>query len=472
MSPLPFASYATQSASLGVSKSLTFLICKRRGLELPGSKCVTRRSLLPPSRAQTRTRSPQGSIGWGCVWGGVGAPQLGNGLWAAGAWRASQTARAHRPKDGSSVTQVLSEGNFIFLISFPPTPTPSSPSRRVGAPPFPPPPMGRGAGWRARAPDQSQPAVGAPPRSRLPAVVAAATTAATTASGDPASKRVPTAGGQRSQLQAETGGSATAGHRRGTGAGKGRGEEFWAFPSVPGLGGRLSAVLAPPPRQAMASKLLRAVILGPPGSGKGTVCQRIAENFGLQHLSSGHFLRENIRTDTELGVLAKQYIDQGLLIPDHVITRLMVSELESRRVQPWLLDGFPRTLTQAEALDKICEPDLVISLNIPFETLKDRLSRRWIHLPSGRVYNLEFNPPQVQGVDDITGEPLIQQEADKPESVAARLRQYKEVAKPVIELYKHRGILHSFSGTETNKIWPYVYSLFSNKMASIGSKEA
>ncbi|XP_001364904.1 adenylate kinase 4, mitochondrial [Monodelphis domestica] len=222
----------------------------------------------------------------------------------------------------------------------------------------------------------------------------------------------------------------------------------------------------------MASKLLRAVILGPPGSGKGTVCQRIAENFGLQHLSSGHFLRENIRTDTELGVLAKQYIDQGLLIPDHVITRLMVSELESRRVQPWLLDGFPRTLTQAEALDKICEPDLVISLNIPFETLKDRLSRRWIHLPSGRVYNLEFNPPQVQGVDDITGEPLIQQEADKPESVAARLRQYKEVAKPVIELYKHRGILHSFSGTETNKIWPYVYSLFSNKMASIGSKEA
>ncbi|KAM8999271.1 adenylate kinase 4, mitochondrial [Antechinus flavipes] len=222
----------------------------------------------------------------------------------------------------------------------------------------------------------------------------------------------------------------------------------------------------------MASKLLRAVILGPPGSGKGTVCQRIAESFGLQHLSSGHFLRENIKTDTELGILAKQYIQQGLLIPDHVITRLMMSELESRRVQPWLLDGFPRTITQAEALDKICQPDLVISLNIPFETLKDRLSRRWIHPPSGRVYNMEFNPPQVQGVDDVTGEPLIQQEEDKPEAVAAKLRQYKEVAKPVIELYKTRGILHSFSGTETNKIWPYVYSLFSSKMASIGAKEA
>ncbi|KAB1268785.1 Adenylate kinase 4; mitochondrial [Camelus dromedarius] len=155
--------------------------------------------------------------------------------------------------------------------------------------------------------------------------------------------------------------------------------------------------------------------------------------------------------------------------------------------------GFPRTLVQAEALDKICELDLVITLNIPFETLKDRLSRRWIHPPSGRVYNPDFNPPHVhvriykvlsqidkkepehfswKGVDDITGEPLVQQEDDRPEAVAARLRQYKEVAKPVIELYKSRGVLHQFSGTETNKIWPYVYTLFSNKITPIQSKEA
>ncbi|XP_017175412.1 adenylate kinase 4, mitochondrial isoform X1 [Mus musculus] len=182
----------------------------------------------------------------------------------------------------------------------------------------------------------------------------------------------------------------------------------------------------------MASKLLRAVILGPPGSGKGTVCERIAQNFGLQHLSSGHLLRENLKTGT----------------------------------------GFPRTLVQAEALDGICDVDLVISLNIPFETLKDRLSRRWIHPSSGRVYNLDFNPPQVQGIDDITGEPLVQQEDDKPEAVAARLRRYKDAAKPVIELYKSRGVLHQFSGTETNRIWPYVYTLFSNKITPIQSKEA
>ncbi|XP_038608445.1 adenylate kinase 4, mitochondrial isoform X3 [Tachyglossus aculeatus] len=105
----------------------------------------------------------------------------------------------------------------------------------------------------------------------------------------------------------------------------------------------------------MASQLLRAVMLGPPGSGKGTVCQRLAHCFGLHHLPSGRFLRQHIAAGT----------------------------------------GFPRTLVQAEALDMVCELDLVISLNIPFETLKDRLSRRWIHPSSGRVYNLEFNPPLV-----------------------------------------------------------------------------
>uniref|UniRef100_A0A8V5G9U0 Adenylate kinase 4, mitochondrial n=2 Tax=Melopsittacus undulatus TaxID=13146 RepID=A0A8V5G9U0_MELUD len=222
---------------------------------------------------------------------------------------------------------------------------------------------------------------------------------------------------------------------------------------------------------AMASKLLRAVVLGPPGSGKGTVCERIARSFGLQHLSSGQFLRESLGGGGEVGVLAKQYLERGLLVPDHVITRMMMTELEKRREQHWLLDGFPRTLGQAEALDRICELDLVISLNIPFETLKDRLSARWVHPGSGRVYNMDFNPPHVPGVDDLTGEPLVQSEDDRPEAVAARLRKYKDAAKPVIEMYKSRGILHSFSGTETNKIWPYVYTLLSSKIPPILSDE-
>ncbi|MBZ3880887.1 Adenylate kinase 4, mitochondrial [Sciurus carolinensis] len=186
----------------------------------------------------------------------------------------------------------------------------------------------------------------------------------------------------------------------------------------------------------MASKLLHAVILGPPGSGKGTMCQRIAQNLGLQHLSSDHLLRENLKANTEFGDVARQYLEKGLLVLDHVITLLMMSELELRSGQHWLLDDFPRTLVQTEALDKICDLDLVISLNIPFETLKDPLSPRWIHPPSGRVYNLDFNH-------------LI-----------------------CMELMTSLGVLHQFSGTETNKIWPYVYTLFSNKIIPIQSKKA
>ncbi|NWR64383.1 KAD4 kinase, partial [Bucorvus abyssinicus] len=209
----------------------------------------------------------------------------------------------------------------------------------------------------------------------------------------------------------------------------------------------------------MASKLLRAVVLGPPGSGKGTVCERIARSFGLQHLSSGQFLRESLRGDGGECPRGRPSITAAFPPP---------------MTAPFCrgaCTGFPRTLGQAQALDRICELDLVISLNIPFETLKDRLSARWVHPASGRVYNMDFNPPHVQGVDDLTGEPLVQREDDKPEAVAARLRKYKDAAKPVIELYKSRGILHSFSGTETNKIWPYVYTLLSSRIPPLLSDE-
>ncbi|NXQ64670.1 KAD4 kinase, partial [Anthoscopus minutus] len=216
----------------------------------------------------------------------------------------------------------------------------------------------------------------------------------------------------------------------------------------------------------MASKLLRAVVLGPPGSGKGTVCERIARSFGLQHLSSGQFLRES------LGGGGAHWLSQGG--QDHfTAVSLIPSVVRGHEIEAWTHNhnSFPRTLGQAKALDGICELDLVISLNIPFETLKDRLSARWVHPASGRVYNMDFNPPHTQGVDDLTGEPLVQREDDRPEAVAARLRKYKDAAKPVIELYKSRGILHSFSGTETNKIWPYVYTLLSSRIPPVLPEE-
>ncbi|NWY31689.1 KAD4 kinase, partial [Pheucticus melanocephalus] len=146
----------------------------------------------------------------------------------------------------------------------------------------------------------------------------------------------------------------------------------------------------------MASKLLRAVVLGPPGSGKGTVCERIARSFGLQHLSSGQFLRESLGGgggECPRGRPRGRARGSGAASGTALAPSCCFPAAHSRScARP----GFPRTLGQAQALDGICQLDLVISLNIPFETLKDRLSARWVHPASGRVYNMDFNPPQSQ----------------------------------------------------------------------------
>ncbi|XP_008101545.1 GTP:AMP phosphotransferase AK3, mitochondrial isoform X2 [Anolis carolinensis] len=175
-------------------------------------------------------------------------------------------------------------------------------------------------------------------------------------------------------------------------------------------------------------RLLRAVIMGPPGSGKGTISGRIVQHFALKHLSSGDLLRENMNRKT----------------------------------------GFPRTVPQAEALDKVCPIDTVIDLDVPFETIQQRLTARWIHPNSGRVYNLEFNPPKVSGVDDDTGESLIQRDDDKPETVMKRLKSYEAQTRPVLQYYRQKGVLKSFAGTETNKIWPHVHRFLQTKLPEIG----
>uniref|UniRef100_A0A8D0DQL0 GTP:AMP phosphotransferase AK3, mitochondrial n=1 Tax=Salvator merianae TaxID=96440 RepID=A0A8D0DQL0_SALMN len=217
--------------------------------------------------------------------------------------------------------------------------------------------------------------------------------------------------------------------------------------------------------------LLRAVIMGPPGSGKGTVSSRIVSHFAMKHLSSGDLLRENMNKKTEIGILAKSYIDQGRLIPDDIMTQLMLSALKSVEHSPLLLDGFPRTVPQAEALDKVCPIDTVIDLDVPFDTIKQRLTARWIHPESGRVYNLDFNPPKIPGRDDVTGEPLVQRDDDKPETVMKRLKSYEAETRPVLEYYRQKGVLKSFSGTETNKIWPHIHSFLQTKLPDVNQKE-
>uniref|UniRef100_A0A8C5LL47 GTP:AMP phosphotransferase AK3, mitochondrial n=1 Tax=Leptobrachium leishanense TaxID=445787 RepID=A0A8C5LL47_9ANUR len=219
-----------------------------------------------------------------------------------------------------------------------------------------------------------------------------------------------------------------------------------------------------------ARGLFRAVIMGPPGSGKGTISERIVKMFALQHLSSGDLLRHNIHGKTEIGLVAKSYIDQGQLVPDDVITKLILKELNTMRSNNWLLDGFPRTVPQAIALDEAHQINSVIDLNVPFQTIKDRLTARWIHPGSGRVYNTEFNPPKVSGIDDITGEPLIQREDDKPETVTKRLKAYEALTRPVLEYYRNKSVLETFSGTETNKIWPHVHAFLSTKLPAVNKE--
>jgi len=201
------------------------------------------------------------------------------------------------------------------------------------------------------------------------------------------------------------------------------------------------------------------LILGKPGGGKGTISGKILKDFPqLHHLSSGDLLRQHVRGQTSLGKEAKSYMEQGKLVPDSLMIDLVMTDatpcLEEGR--SLLLDGFPRTIDQAKALDNVVNVDLVINLDIPTETIVARIADRWIHPASGRVYSYSYKPPKVDGFDDITGEPLVQRDDDKPESVRTRLRAYDEVTSPLVAYYSERGVLETFSGTESDTIYPNV----------------
>ncbi|KAJ8982339.1 hypothetical protein NQ317_009455 [Molorchus minor] len=167
----------------------------------------------------------------------------------------------------------------------------------------------------------------------------------------------------------------------------------------------------------MATKIFKSVILGAPASGKGTISARIIKNFNLKHISSGDKLRQHIQNNTPIGIEAQKYIQAGKLVPDEIMIQFISNELKNVQNSAWLLDGFPRTLAQAKALWEVEKLDLAINLDVPFQIIIDRVKGRWVHLASGRVYNEGFNSPKVRGKDDITGEPLIQRDDDKPEVV-------------------------------------------------------
>lgn len=202
-----------------------------------------------------------------------------------------------------------------------------------------------------------------------------------------------------------------------------------------------------------------ALILGKSGGGKGTISGKILEDFPqFHHVSTGDLLRSHVRKETDLGMEAAGYMQEGKLVPDRLMIDLVVEESTPflEKGESLLLDGFPRTVGQAEALENSVHVDIVVNLDIPNETIIERLSDRWIHEPSGRIYSYSYKPPKVEGIDDETGEELVQRHDDKPETVQARLELYDEATSPLVNYYEKNGVLKTFHGTQSDVIYPEV----------------
>jgi len=200
---------------------------------------------------------------------------------------------------------------------------------------------------------------------------------------------------------------------------------------------------------------MRILLIGPPGGGKGTQAKFLSEKYNIPQISTGDMLRENVKNKTSLGTEAKDYMNMGQLVPDSLILNMMKEKLNHDSMdQGYILDGFPRTLPQANGLDEVLSDlgqtlDIVIMINVDDEAIVDRMSGRRVHLDSGRVYHIIYNPPKVEGLDDLTSEKLIIREDDKEHTVRNRLEVYHNQTKPIIEHYSDKGIVNKIDGNNT-----------------------
>ncbi len=199
---------------------------------------------------------------------------------------------------------------------------------------------------------------------------------------------------------------------------------------------------------------MKIIMLGAPGAGKGTQAKKIAEKYGVPHISTGDIFRANIKNGTELGKKAKTYMDQGLLVPDELVVELVADRItQDDCAKGFVLDGFPRTIPQAEALDAALEKmgtsmDYAIDVDVPDENIINRMSGRRACLDCGATYHIVTIPTKVEGICDTCGSKVVLREDDKPETVQKRLEVYHAQTQPLIEYYKKQNVLRTVDGTQ------------------------
>ena len=184
---------------------------------------------------------------------------------------------------------------------------------------------------------------------------------------------------------------------------------------------------------------MKLILLGAPGAGKGTQANFICQKYGIPQISTGDMLRAAVKAGTPLGIEAKKVMDAGGLVSDDLIINLVKERIaQPDCAQGFLFDGFPRTIPQAEAMKEAgVNLDYVLEIDVPFEAIIERMSGRRSHPASGRTYHVKFNPPKAEGVDDITGEPLVQRDDDKEETVKKRLEVYSAQTRPLVDYYSN-----------------------------------
>lgn len=202
------------------------------------------------------------------------------------------------------------------------------------------------------------------------------------------------------------------------------------------------------------NNIMKIIMLGAPGAGKGTQAKRIAAKYDIPHISTGDIFRANIKNNTELGQKAKTFMDKGELVPDELVVDLIMDRFkEADCANGYVLDGFPRTIPQAEALDKALSAngeavDFAINVEVPDENIINRMSGRRACVGCGATYHIVYNPTKVEGVCDACGEKLILRDDDQPETVKNRLSVYHEQTQPLIEYYSKKDVLKEVDGTK------------------------